>query len=136
RVLVARRGLHGRDDLAGDAQLREVAEARLAVGAVVAGRLVAADAALLAVGPVVADRLVQADEALLDEVVAVAAGEEVRRRLQADEPVVPTHEALVRGVVALLGEGDEVSVIDLDLRLSVRGETGHERSFLPRRRLC
>src|SRR6185503_9233330 len=117
RVLVARRGLHGRDDLAGDAQLREVAEARLPVG------------------PVVADRLVEADEALLDEVVAVAAGEEVRRRLQADEPVVPAHEALVRRVVALLGEGDEVSVIDLDLRLSVRGETGHERSFLPRRRL-
>src|SRR3954452_3725587 len=117
RVLVARRRLHRGDDLAGDAELREVAEARLAIGAVVA------------------DRLVQADEALLDEVVRVAAGEEVRRRLQADEAVVAADEPLVRGRIALLGEGDEVTVIDLDLRLSVRGETGHERSFLPRSRL-
>ena len=52
RVLVARRGLDRGDDLARDAQLREVAERRLAVGAVVA------------------DRLVEADEALLDQVVA------------------------------------------------------------------
>src|SRR5919204_3200149 len=54
RVLVARRGLHGRDDLARDAQLGEVAKARLPVRAVVA------------------DRLVEPDEPLLDEVVAVA----------------------------------------------------------------
>ena len=114
-MLVARRRLHRGDDLAGDAQLGEVAEARLAIGAVVA------------------DRLVQADEALLDEVVAVAAGEEVRRRLQADEPVVAADEPLVRRRVALLGQGDEIAIIDLDLRLSVGGETGHERSFLPRR---
>src|SRR4051812_7897009 len=117
RVLVARRGLHRRDDLARDAELGEVAEARLAVG------------------PVVADRLVEADEALLDEVVAVAAGEEVRRRLQADEAVVAADEPLVRRRIALLRERDEIAVIDLDLRLSVGGETGHERSFLssPRR---
>jgi len=67
-VLVARRGLDRGDDLARDAQLREVAEARLAVGAEVA------------------DRLVQTDEAFLDEVVAVAAGEEVRRRLSRTNP--------------------------------------------------
>src|SRR4051795_12792755 len=114
RVLVARRGLDRGDDLARDAELGEVAEARLAVG------------------PVVAVCLVEPDEALLDEVVAVAAGEEVRRRLQAHEAVVAAHEPLVRRGVALLGQRDEVTVIDLDLRLSVGGETGHERSFLPR----
>ena len=45
RVLVARRRLDRGDDLAGDAELGEVAEARLAVGAEVADRLVEADAA-------------------------------------------------------------------------------------------
>jgi hypothetical protein len=42
RVLVAGRGLDRGDDLAGDAELGEVAEARLAVGPVVANRLVEA----------------------------------------------------------------------------------------------
>ncbi len=47
----------------------------------------------LAVGAEVADRLVEADQAFLDEVLAVAAGQEVRRRLQPDEAVVAAHEA-------------------------------------------
>src|SRR4051794_10431233 len=110
-VLVARRRLHRGDDLPRDAQLREVAEARLAVGAVVA------------------DRLVEADEALLDQVVAVAAGQEVRRRLEAHEAVVAAHETLVRRRVALLGERDEVPVFYLDLTLRPCGDTCHERSF-------
>ena len=55
RMLVATRRLDRRDDLARDAQLREVAERGLAVG------------------PEVADRLVEADQALLDQVVGVAA---------------------------------------------------------------
>ena len=59
RVLVAGRGLHRGDDLAGDAELGEVAEARLAVGAVVA------------------DRLVEAEQALLDQVVGLAPEQEV-----------------------------------------------------------
>jgi hypothetical protein len=53
-VLVAGRRLHRGDDLPRDAELGEVAEARLAVRAEVA------------------DGLVEPDEPLLDEVVAVA----------------------------------------------------------------
>ena len=113
RVLVARRRLDRGDDLARDAELREVAEARLAVGAVVA------------------HGLVEADEALLDEVVGVAAGEEVRRGLQADEAVVPAHDPVVGGRIALLGKGDEVAILNLNLTLRAEGDTGHERSFLP-----
>jgi hypothetical protein len=33
-------------------------------------------------------------------------------------------------VIALLGEGDEIPIIDLNLRLRIGGETGHERAFL------
>ena len=69
-MLVARRRLDRGDDLARDAQLGEVAEARLAVGAVVA------------------DRLVEADQALLDQVLAVPAGEEVGGGLEPDEALV------------------------------------------------
>src|SRR6476646_11595581 len=116
RVLVARGRLDRGDDLARDAELGEVAEARLAVRAVVA------------------HGLVEPDEALLDEVVGVAAGQEVRRRLQAHEAVVAADEAVVGGVVALLGEGDQVTILDLNLRLTMRGETGHERSFRLRRK--
>ena len=78
RVLVARRGLDRGDDLARDAELREVAEARLPLGAVVP------------------DRLVEADQALLDQVVRVAADQEVRRGLEPHEPVVAAHEAVRR----------------------------------------
>jgi hypothetical protein len=53
-VLVAGRGLDRGDDLPGDAELGEVAEGRLAVGAVVA------------------DRLVEAEQAFLDQVVGLA----------------------------------------------------------------
>ncbi len=89
-------------------QLREVAEARLAIGAVVA------------------NRLVEADEALLDQIVAVAAGEEVRRRLETHEAVVTADETVVRVRVSLLCKGDEESVIDLKLRLRVLGDSSHE----------
>src|SRR4051794_40271575 len=109
RVLVARRRLDRGDDLARDAELGEVAEARLAVG------------------PVVAHGLVEADEALLDEVVRVAAGQEVRGRLQADEAVVAPHDAVIGDRIALLGKGDQVAIIDLNLPLRVEGETCHER---------
>ena len=46
-VLVASGRLHRSDDLPRDAQLGEVAKARLAIGAIVADRLVQADQALL-----------------------------------------------------------------------------------------
>src|SRR4051812_9379902 len=100
RVLVAGRRLHRRDDLARDAQLREVAEARLAVGAVVA------------------NRLVEPDEPLLDEVVGVAADQEVGRRLEAHEAVVATDDPIIGIVPPSLGKRDEVVIIYLYLRLS------------------
>src|SRR3954452_18779654 len=100
RVLVAGRRLHRSDDLPRDAQLREVAEARLAVGAVVA------------------NRLVEPDESLLDEVVGVAADEEVRRGLQANEAVVAADDPIVGIVPPGLGERHEVVIIYLNLRLS------------------
>ena len=109
RVLVARRRLDRGDDLPRDAELREVAEARLAIGAVVA------------------DRLVEADQALLDQIVAVATDEEVRRGLQTHEAVVAAHQTVVCRVVALLGKRDEVSIIDLYLRLRCCGDSSHER---------
>src|SRR3954453_6430251 len=90
RVLVAGGRLHRGDDLPGDAQLREVAERGLAVRAEVA------------------DRLVEPDEALLDEVLGVAADEEVGGGLEPDEGVVPAHEAVVGVRAALLGKGDQV----------------------------
>ena len=88
RVLVARRRLDGGDDLAGDAELGEVAEARLAIAAIVA------------------DRLVEPDQPLLDEVVGVATGEEVGRSLESHEALIARDEAVVGGRIALLREGD------------------------------
>ena len=99
RVLVAGGGLDRGDDLARDAELGEVAEARLAVGAVVA------------------HRLVEPDEALLDEVVRVAADQEVRRGLEPHEAVVALDDAVVGVLAALLGERDQVVIIKLDFTL-------------------
>ena len=101
-MLVACRGLDRRDDLARDAELGEVAEARLTVGAIVA------------------DRLVETDEALLDEIVRVAAGEEVGRGLEAHEAVVPADEPVIGVGVPGFGEGDEVAILNLKLTLRVR----------------
>ncbi len=74
RMLEARRRLDGGDDLPRHTELREAAKRRLLVRAEVP------------------DGLVEADHALLHEVVPVAAGEEVRARLQANEPGVLPHE--------------------------------------------
>ena len=112
-MLVARRRLDRRDDLTVDAQLREIPEARLAVG------------------PVVAHGLVQADEALLDQIVVVAAREEVRGGLQADEAVVTAHDAVVRRGTALLCQCYEIAVVKLRLSLRLGGESGHGQ-LLPR----
>ena len=104
RVLVAGRGLDRGDDLAGDAELGEVAEARLAVGAVVA------------------DRLVEAEQALLDQVVRLPPEEEVGRGLEADEAAVAADDRVVGVGPALLGEGDEIVIIKLSLRVSAGAE--------------
>jgi hypothetical protein len=98
-VLVPRGRLDRGDDLARDAQLREVPEARLAVGAVVA------------------NRFVEPNQALLDEIVGVPAYEEVRRRLEAHEAVVAAHDLVVRILLSLLCERDEVVIIKLSFRV-------------------
>src|SRR5215210_358788 len=115
-VLVAGGGLHRGDDLPGYAELGEVPETRLAVPAIVA------------------HRLVEPDEPLLDQVVGVAADQEVGRRLQSDEPEIPLDYAVVGVLLALLGERDQVMIIKLNL--SVRLErTGAERRGSCHRRL-
>src|SRR4029453_18867094 len=78
RVLVAARRLDRGDDLTRDAQLREVAEARFAVGSVVA------------------NRLEQSEQPLLVEIVGVAAEQEVRGRLEPDETAIAAHDLVVR----------------------------------------
>ena len=89
-MLEAGRGLDRRDDLARHAELREAAERRLLVGAEVP------------------DRLVEADQPLLQKVVVVAAGEEVRARLQAHEACVAADERVHRDSVAVPGLEDEL----------------------------
>ena len=79
----------------------------------------------LAVRAEVADRLVEPDQALLDEVVGVAADQEVRRRLQAHERVVAPHQTVVRVRVPLLREGDQIAIINLKLTLRLLGDPCH-----------
>ena len=114
RVLVARGRLDGRDDLARDAQLREVAEARLALGAVVP------------------DRLVEAHQPLLDQVVRVASDQEVRRGLQPHEPVVAAHQAVLRLGRALLGQRHQVLVVGAVRGLGPAGCAGRRARDAPR----
>ena len=109
RVLVAGGGLHRRDDLPRDAQLGEVAKARLAVGAKVA------------------DRLIQAEEPLLDEIVGVAPGEEVGGGLQAHEAVVALDEPVVCVAVALLRKGDQEAIFNPRFRVRVMRDSCHEQ---------
>jgi hypothetical protein len=108
-VLVARGGLHGGDDLPRDAQLGEVAEARLAVRSEVA------------------DRLVEAHEPLLDQVFRVAAGEEIRGGLQAHESVVAPDKTVVGVAIALLCESDQEDILDLRFSVRVVGDSCHEQ---------
>ena len=98
-VLETRRRLDGRDDLPRHAQLGEAAERRFLVRAEVA------------------DSLVEADQPLLDQVLGVAAGEEVRARLEPDEPRVAAHERVECLAVAVPGPHDELQVRKLSLEL-------------------
>ena len=108
-MLVTRRRLYGRDDLAGDAQLSEVAEARLTIEAVVA------------------DRLVQADQPLLDQVFGVTARQEVGGCLQPHEAVVAPDETLVRIAITLLSKRDQETILNLNFRVTVAGDSCHEQ---------
>src|SRR5207245_7196866 len=95
-----------RDDLAGDAELREGPERDLAV--------------LLEV----AHRLEEPDEPLLDQVLGFAAGEEVGAGLQSDERPVPLDERVHRSLVAGPGTATEEPIISRMLNLSLRGKAG------------
>src|SRR5205085_5271577 len=90
RVLEACRALDRGDVLPGDAKLREGAKRRLLVG------------------PEVPHRLVEADQPLLDQVVAVAADEEVRARLEPDERRVAPNQRVESGLIAVSGLEDEL----------------------------
>jgi hypothetical protein len=93
RVLEAGRGLDRGDDLARDTELGEAAERRLLVGAEIT------------------HRLVEADQPLLEEIVVVAAGEEVRARLEADEARVAANEPVHRDAVAVSGLDNELKIL-------------------------
>jgi hypothetical protein len=100
-VLVAGRRLHRGDDLTGDTELGEVAEARLAIGAVVA------------------NRLVETEQAFLDQVVGLTTEQEVRGGLEADEAAIAAHDRVVGVGTPILCQGDQIVVIKLRLKVSV-----------------
>src|SRR5207302_7148848 len=98
-VLQPRRRLDRGDDLAGYAELREAAKRGLLVGAEVA------------------HGLEEPGQALLNEVLGIAADEEVRARLQADEAGVAADERVHRRPVAVPRADDELEIVELPLGL-------------------
>src|SRR6266540_2243838 len=92
-VLEPRRRLDRGDDLPRDAELGERPERRLLVRAEVA------------------DRLVEADQSLLDQVLGVAAGEEVRARLEPHESRVAADQEVERRAVAVARLQDELQIL-------------------------
>ena len=114
RVLEARRRLDRGDDLPRHAELREAAERRLLVRAEIP------------------DGLVKADQALLDQVLRVAAGEEVRAGLEPDEAGVAPDQDIEGRAVAVPRPKHELKVLELSLGLLCcgRGPCGH---VIPRR---
>ena len=72
----------------------------------------------------VADRLVEPDQALLHEILAVAAGQEVRARLQPDEAGVAADEVIHRLLVAVASPDDELQILELTLRLLLSADFG------------
>src|SRR5207253_7918250 len=109
-MLEAGGGLDRRDDLARHAELGERAERRLLVRAEVA------------------HRLVEPDQALLDQVVAIAAGEEVRARLEPDEGRIAADQCIQRDAVAVAGLEHELKSLKSSLRLLRRRGWGRSPS--------
>src|SRR5439155_14626451 len=109
RMLEAGRRLDGGDDLPGHAELGEAAERGLLVR------------------PEVAYGLVETDQPLLDQILRVAAREEVRARLQPDEARVTAHEDVQRAAVAVPRPKHELEILELSLGLlrCGRGPCGH-----------
>ena len=91
-MLLAGRGLDGCDDLPGDAQLRERAEAAQPLGLVVT------------------NGLEQADHAFLHDVLMVRSDEEVTARLGAHEVLVLAQQVLHRHAVSLLGQAHDLLI--------------------------
>ena len=98
-MLEAGRGLDRGDDLPRHAELGEGAERRLLVGTEVA------------------HRLVEPDQALLDQVVTVAADQEVGARLQPHERRVAPDQPVERGLIAVSGLEHELQILELSLSL-------------------
>src|SRR5205823_8457138 len=97
RVLEASRGLDRRDDLPGHAELGEAAERGLLVM------------------PEVPHGFVEADQAFLDQVLRIAAGEELRAGGEADEAGVAANQSVERSLVAVPGADDELEIRELAL---------------------
>ncbi len=96
-MLEARGRLDRRDDLASHAQLGERAERRL---------LVVSE---------VPHRFVEADQPLLDEILGVAAGQEVRAGLEADEAGIAADQLVEGLAVAVSCLDDELQILELPL---------------------
>src|SRR5262245_745553 len=115
-MLEARRGLDRRDDLARNAELGEAAERSLLLD------------------PEIPDRFVQPDQALLNEVLGVAAGEEIRARLQPNERRVAAQKLIKRLVVAVPSTNHQLQILKFSLNLLGRadcygGLAGHRFSL-------
>src|SRR5262249_34782642 len=115
-VLVAGRGLYCGDDLAGDAELREAAEARFALGSIVA------------------NRLEQPKHPFLHQIVGIASQQEVRRGLDADEPAVAPPQRVVGIGPSVLGQRDEELVVRPRARMA--GAVGNGPALHDRMLFC
>src|SRR5262245_16787873 len=104
-VLEAGRRLDRRDDLARHAELGEAPKGSLFVR------------------PEVANGLVEADQPLLNEVLGIAAGEEIRARLQPDEARVAPHQNVEGVPVPVPRPENQLKVLELSLRF-LRGGCG------------
>src|SRR5438876_1235624 len=92
-VLEAGRSLDRGDDLSRHAELGEAAERRLLVR------------------PKVAYGLAEPDQPFLEEVLAVAAGEEIRARLHANEARVAADQRITCPLVAVASAEDELQIL-------------------------
>jgi hypothetical protein len=99
-------GLDRRDDLPRNAELGERAERRLLVV------------------PEVAHSLVEADQPLLDQVLRVAAGEEVRARLEPHEARIAADQLVEGRPVAVPCSDDELEILKLSLSLLLARNCG------------
>src|SRR6266542_6246547 len=98
-VLVPRRRLDRRDDLARHAQLGEAAKRGLLVR------------------PEIAHGLAKADQALLHEVLRVAARQEVGAGLHSDEARVAPDQVIPRTGIAVPRAQDELKILEFSLSL-------------------